>query len=268
MGVNFMQLILLERKKILLILVIGALLIYFGWNSSIFVKSVLMPQKRYVAIVIDDFGGYAAGIKEMMEVPYPLTFAVLPFGEFAYQQAATAARKGYEIIIHMPFEAEKAKRRWYGKKYIAVNTPKEEIRQIVKETFTILPMAKGFSNHMGSKATADLTVMTEVISIVAQQKKYYFDSRTAGQSAAFKVCQKLQLPYLSRDIFLDNLPTEASMRSQLRKLMEQADQKKYAVGIGHVGPTGPALARILKEELPRYEKQGYHFVTLSQLKKL
>lgn len=35
-------------------------------------KIVVAPQKSEVAIVIDDFGGRAGAIEEMMNLPYPL----------------------------------------------------------------------------------------------------------------------------------------------------------------------------------------------------
>ena len=54
------------------------------------------------------------------------------------------------------------------------------------------------------------------------------------------------------------------MRRQLKKLMERARTKGMAVGIGHVGQTGITLAKVLRNELPKYEKEGFHFIPLSE----
>jgi polysaccharide deacetylase 2 family uncharacterized protein YibQ len=230
-------------------------------------RTVLAPgAKKVVAIVIDDFGGRARGINAMMNLPYPLTFAVLPFEEFSHDQAQQAVLKGFEIIIHMPFEAVSAKPEWYGAKYITTLTSTTEIHQLVKESFDILPMASGFSNHMGSKATSEPRILREVFKELQGLNRYYLDSKTAFiESPVPEVADELKLPYIQRDIFLDDINSAKHMRHQLKLLMERAAANGIAVGIGHVGPAGPTLAAVLAGELPYYEKQGFQFVRISDL---
>ena len=237
------------------------------WFSHLqFLQLTLAHHQGEVAIVIDDFGGYNGGVKDMMTLPYTLTFAVLPFEEFSRQQAEQAIKKGFEIIVHMPFEAFAVDPRWYGKKYISVRSTPQEIKQLIDESFQILPMAVGLSNHMGSKATADSKVMTEVLKELGQRSCFYLDSGTAFYaSTAAKIAVAFGLPFIKRDVFLDNTNSASEMRRQLKKLMELAKAKGTAVGIGHVGQTGTTLANVLRKELPNYEKEGFHFVPLSEL---
>jgi uncharacterized protein len=238
----------------------------FWFSHSSKLQTVFVPQKKEVAIVIDDFGGCAAGIKEMMDLPYTLTFAVMPFEEFSRQQAEQAKEKGFEIIVHMPFEAFDADPSWYGKNYISANSTPLEIKKLISESFQILPMAVGLSNHMGSKATADPTILKEVFKELRQKNCFYLDSRTTlTSSPAPTIATDLNLPFTKRDVFLDNTNSASDMRRQLKKLMERARTKGMAVGIGHVGQTGITLANVLRKELPKYEKEGFHFVPLSEL---
>lgn len=255
-------------KRSLLWLVFG--LIFFGLGLIIHqtppLRTALASNAKKVAIVIDDLGGRARGINAMMNLSYPLTFAVLPFEEFSRVQAEQAVLKGFEIIIHMPFEAVSAKPEWYGAKYITTLTSTTEIHQLVKESFEILPMASGFSNHMGSKATAESRILREVFKELHRINRYYLDSKTAfNESPVPEVAGQLKLPYIQRDIFLDDINSAKHMRHQLKLLMESAAAKGSAVGIGHVGPTGPTLAAVLEEELPYYEKQGFQLVRISDL---
>ena len=111
----------------------------------------------------------------MMDLPYPLTFAVMPFEEFSRQQAEQTMKKGFEIIVHMPFEAVNAAPRWYGKKYISANSTPEEIKKLIDESFQVLPMVVGLSNHMGSKATAVPQVLVEVFNELKQRNCFYLD---------------------------------------------------------------------------------------------
>jgi Uncharacterized protein conserved in bacteria len=229
-------------------------------------KTVFAPQTKEIAIVIDDFGGRAGGIEEMMALPYALTFAVMPFEEFSYQQAEQAMEKGFEIIVHMPFEAVEADPRWYGRKYISAGSTPSEIKELIGESFQILPMAVGISNHMGSKATADSRVMAVVFKELEGKNCFYLDSKTTlTVSPASQIATKLNMPFINRDVFLDNTDSASDMRQQLKKLMEIASTKGMAVGIGHVGKTGGILADVLRKELPKYEKEGFRLVPLSKL---
>lgn len=255
------------KRRILWLILLGMMTVFgFCLHSISNLSTVFSPSQKEVAIVIDDFGGRAKGIREMMNLPYTLTFAILPFEEFAYLQAVEAMQKGFEIIVHMPFEAINADPRWYGKKYISANSSPDEIRKIIDESFQILPMAVGLSNHMGSKATAEARVMNEVFKELERKNSYYFDSKTTYiDSPAAKVATGYNLPYAERDVFLDNINSANQMRRQLKKLVDLARSKGRAIGIGHVGPTGITLANVLSKELPKYEKEGFHFVPLSEL---
>jgi polysaccharide deacetylase 2 family uncharacterized protein YibQ len=255
-------------KRYLIWLVFGV--IFWGLGLVLYqtpqLRTVIGPGTKKVAIVIDDFGGRARGIDAMMNLSYPLTFAVLPFEEFSREQAQQALLRGFEIIIHMPFEAVSAKPEWYGEKYITTLTSTTEIHQLVKESFEILPMAIGLSNHMGSKATAESRVMREVFKQLLQFNRYYLDSKTAyAESPVPEVAGELKLPYIQRDFFLDEINSPEHMRRQLKLLMENAAANGISVGIGHVGPTGPTLASVLERELPHYEKQGFQLVRISDL---
>jgi uncharacterized protein len=255
------------RQRIFLFILFGIMTGFGFWFGRIScLQTVFAPQEKEVAIVIDDFGGYAGGIKEMMGLPYKLTFAVMPFEEFSCRQAEQAMKKGFEIIVHLPFEAVDADLRWYGKQYISVNSTPLEIKKIIDESFQILPMAVGLSNHMGSKATADSKVMTEVFNELKRKHYFYLDSRTTlTASTTSKTATDLNLPFGKRDVFLDNSHSANDMRLQLKELMERARAKGMAVGIGHVGQTGTTLAAVLRKELPKYEKEGFRFVPLSEL---
>ncbi len=261
-----MKVLIIKRRFFLFILAGIMIGLGFWFIRAADLQTDSAPSPKKVAIVIDDFGGRAEGVQEMMALPYPLTFAVLPFEEFSNRQAEQAMKKGFEIIVHMPFEAFGADPRWYGKNYISTNSSPAEIRELINESFQIMPMAVGLSNHMGSKATSDPKVMTEVLKELKRIKRFYLDSKTTfPASTAPKIATELNLPFIQRDIFLDNTNSANAMRRQLKELMEQARSKGMAVGIGHVGQTGPALAAVLREELPKYEKEGFHFVPLTEL---
>lgn len=255
------------RKRILGITLWGLFLTVVGWHLPGLIRpGVTAPaDPARLAIVIDDFGGYAAGIKAMTALPFPLTFAVLPFGEFARQQAEEAVAKGFEVIVHMPFEAYRADASWYGRQYISGRLSDAQIKGLIDEAFQIIPMATGLSNHMGSKATSDPRVMRVVLRELQRRNRYFFDSKTAYDSPIARLTVALGLPSIERSLFLDDRNSTDWIRGQLGRLVQLARSQGYAIGIGHVGPTGPRLAQILRAELPRYQQGGVQLVQLSDL---
>lgn len=244
---------------------VSLLLLGFRQGRALYRLTLAQPDTVKISLVIDDFGGYAAGIQAMMDLPFPLTCAVLPFEEFSRKQAEQAVTKGHEVIVHLPFEAYSADPSWYGKYYITTVTPGPEIARLIREAFRILPMATGMNNHMGSLATGDTRVMRQVLTELGKWNRFYLDSRTARDSPVPQLVSLLNLPLIQRDVFLDERADEDWIRSRLRELVERARSRGHAVGIGHVGPGGPLLARILREEIPVYQKRGCQFVHLSEL---
>ncbi len=83
---------------------------------TMFLPSFLFPVEtkahtNKVAIVIDDFGNNMKGTDKMLSLPIPLTVAVMPFLPSTKEDAIAAHKKGHEVIIHMPMEPIKGKKR-------------------------------------------------------------------------------------------------------------------------------------------------------------
>ncbi len=48
----------------------------------------------------------------MLKLPMPITVAVMPFLSTTKQDAETAYKAGYEVIVHMPMEPKRGKASW------------------------------------------------------------------------------------------------------------------------------------------------------------
>jgi hypothetical protein len=96
-----LKVLFIKRKFLLFILLasMSGLGFWLGCISKL--QTVFIPQKSEVAIVIDDFEGRAGGIEEIRALPYPLTFAMMPFEEFSSQQAEQAMKKGFEKLSYI-----------------------------------------------------------------------------------------------------------------------------------------------------------------------
>ena len=226
-------------------------------------------QKCYVAIVIDDFGYDGEGTDDMIALEIPFTAAVMPFSNKSVENVEKLQAAGKEMIVHMPMESLTGKKEWVGDTGVFTSMSDEEITQCVKEAFSIVKGATGLNNHMGSAIMENERCFSAVMNVVAENELVFVDSMTTENSVGDSVCHKKGISILKRDVFLDSTDDVNVVKNQLIKTAKIAQQKGYALGIGHVGTEGGNITVQANKELaPLLEKQGIEFVTVSQLKEI
>ncbi len=217
-----------------------------------------IPQ---VAIVIDDVGIVRKPADQMLLIPAPLTWALMPFNRLTKYYLQAAQERGFETILHLPLESidEKLdpgfgvlKREW----------SEEKIRAKLDEDLQNVPGITGVNNHMGSAGTADERLMRILMQELKRRDLFFLDSLTTKNSVAGKYALKFGVAYLKRDVFLDNESSLDSKKANLRKLLELALEKGQAIGIGHVRE---GTAEAILEMLPEFKAAGVKIVPLSQL---
>ncbi|MCT2345212.1 divergent polysaccharide deacetylase family protein [Niallia taxi] len=220
--------------------------------------------KKELAIVIDDFGNNMRGTEEMLNLPVPITVAIMPFMSTSREDAIQAHKKGHEVIVHMPLEPKHGKKSWLGPGAITTNLSDEEIRKRVSSAIDNIPYAVGMNHHMGSKATEDERVMRIILEECKKHDLFYLDSKTTGKSVVKKLAEELQVPYLENNMFFDHIYSNQHIQKQATKLVENLNNKKEYIAIGHVGISGPAVVTVLKQYIPVYQKDA-DIVPLSTL---
>ena len=131
-----------------------------------------------------------------------------------------------------------------------------EIEERVEKVISEFPEAIGLNNHQGSKATADKRIMNIVSNVLKRHGKYFVDSRTTSQTVAEGIMRSRGVPTARRHVFLDNNNNVNKIREQLYKLVEMAEDKGAAVGIGHAKKS---TLQVLKAEIPKLKKNGFTF---------
>ncbi|MDD3102649.1 MAG: divergent polysaccharide deacetylase family protein [Candidatus Cloacimonetes bacterium] len=187
-----------------------------------------------VVIIIDDFGNSAGQLLEdFADLPSEYVFAVLP--DLAHTQAAAnlATRKGHEVIIHIPMEAENSKVS-PGKKYISKDMAEDDIKAILDDFARQMPMAIAANNHMGSATTASLKTMNKVLSHLSKKDLFFIDSATTSKSAVYTAAQQQGVFTARRDIFLD-VPdiSEQSLAKKIQDLGKYKGRKEPVIIITH-----------------------------------
>jgi len=260
-----------RNKKNKIIIVILAVLVIIEALVIIFL-SLKLPKKQpakediiaqikpKIAIVLDDWGYNLHNLAVLDQIRQPLTMSVLPNLNYSQSVSLELQKRGFEVILHLPMEP----REKYSleENTIMIGMNPKSIREILGADLENVSCAKGISNHMGSKVTENLKVMTVVFKELKKRHLYFLDSYVSNHSVCFDLAKKINLKFARRDIFLDNQDEPAYIKNQIKKLKSRARLKGYAIGIGHDRKN---TLEALREELPLLEKDGYKIVYLSEL---
>ncbi len=235
-------------------------------NSVEHDKSNLLIQKAKLAIIIDDFGQNRKGVDEMMLINRHLTFAVMPFLTYTKTDALNAHTKGYEVIVHLPLEANNAPLKWVGPKPILANMHINEIKEITLDALEDVPYAVGANIHMGSKAGNEKHVISSILDIVKKKNMFFVDSRSEDHPIAKKLADNIGILCHDRDVFLDGNKSKSYIIEQLRKAGDIALKNGKAIAIGHVGTEGGKVtAEAISEIIPVLENNNVQLVFVSEL---
>ncbi len=232
-------------------------------------KTVIAPKvdpisknNPEIAIVIDDMGLNVRNSLQMAQISAPITLAYMPYAQNLAKQTKTAHDNGHELIVHMPMEPDDIKHNNPGPNALLTTNSAKENLQRLDHNLKSFEGYIGLNNHMGSKMTASESAMRPVMQSVKDRGLWFLDSRTIGNSVAGKIAAELNIPYVTRDIFLDNVDNVQTILAQLRQTEQVARKRGYAVAIGH--PYSSTIAA-LKLWLPEARQKGFKLVPLSAI---
>ncbi len=213
-----------------------------------------------IVVVIDDIGNTGKYIPEFRSLGNRVTYAILPLLTHSKKFAELSRETGAETILHLPLESSKGT--IPGKGLITTAMPDEDVLRVLKHDLDSVPYLTGLNNHMGSKGTSDPRIMGIILKELKRRGFFFLDSKTTPTSIAKQSAAETGIAYLERDIFLDNIDSPEPIRQELLKLSKIARARGYAIGIGHYRPN---TIEVLREEMPKLEKQGFRFVALKDL---
>jgi len=225
------------------------------------VNEVDKPSPPMLAIIVDDFGYGRRGTTTILELPYRLTVSVLPNLGLTRSDYEKAIQSSHQVMLHLPMEPLDDDVS-PGEGAILVGMTDEEIRGAVERCLEQVPLATAVNNHMGSRATADLDVMTVVLKTLKERGLYWVDSSTTPDSKGPLLSRSLGMPVVINNMFLDWESTREYIENRLRDAAARARDRGYAVAIGHVSEV---FAETLAAVLPDIADSGVSLVTVDQL---
>ncbi len=219
------------------------------------------PPPR-VAIVFDDLGRDLAAADRLLATGEAITFSVLPFLPHSQETAERVHAAGEGVLLHLPMEPQAYPRLRPGRGGLLVAMDEATLRGQLDEDLAAVPFIDGVNNHMGSRLTEEATPMAVVMEALAARHLFFLDSRTTPHSVAVEAAERAGVPWLVRDLFLDNDQHPEAIAAQFDKLIDLALTRGHAIAIGH---PHPATLDALEAALPRLHEAGIAVVPLADL---
>lgn len=214
-----------------------------------------------ISLIIDDIGFNISGARRFLELEIPITFAILPRLRHSRELAHEIHQEGHEIILHQPMEPyDRFLNPGPGALY--VGDAEMKIARIMTENLTEIPFAFGVNNHMGSRFTSCEREITDALTVLRGSGLFFVDSLTSRQSVVCDTARRLQVPAISRHIFLDHYPGEEPVLFALERLLLCALKRGSAIGIGH---PHPYTARAIERFMNIFEDSNVSLVYVSSL---
>ena len=215
-----------------------------------------------LAILLDDGGQSMDLVPQAAALPSAVAVAILPFLPYSAETANAMYDAGHEIWLHLPMEPEGYPNENPGPGALLVEMPPKDLRRTVHSALNNIPHVVGVNNHMGSRATTDLRMMTWVMQELKARNMAFIDSRTTTRTVAEEAARAQGVPTNRRHVFLDNERTQAAIRSQLDEAVYRCRMEGEIIAIGHLAPE---TVQLLAKELPGLAKRGADLVPPSEL---
>ncbi len=218
-----------------------------------------------IAFVLDDWGYTTRNCKYLKEIKAPLATAILPNLRHTEEVIKCSTAAGKVVMLHLPMEPFHNVDHYPDNYLISSKMKPALVEKIIEDTLKKMPTVVGVNNHMGSKALESAPLMRLVLRILKKHNLFFMDSMTSpNHSVGAEVAAEVGISFAQRDVFLDNVNTKDAITKQFTELVEKAERKGFAIAIGH---DRDLTLRVIKEQIPFLENQGFEIVAVTELLK-
>ncbi|MDO4698122.1 MAG: divergent polysaccharide deacetylase family protein [Pasteurellaceae bacterium] len=203
----------------------------FSLFLQIFLFSSPLVTAAKLAIVIDDIGYRNKEDSAIYDLPKAVSVAIIPSAPQATERAEQAYQQQRDILIHLPMQPQNHLLVESGA--LVVGMEAEKVKRTIEVARKRVPYAIGLNNHMGSRATTDSQLMQHLMQVLKAEQLFFLDSKTAGNSVAYKTAKNLGVSALERHIFLDDSDELGDVQRQFEAAIRYARKHDVAIMIGH-----------------------------------
>lgn len=230
-----------------------------AWQSHA-VPAVATTKPR-IAVIIDDLGLDESATNRLAAMPGPYTLSYLPYADNLRNQTRSVRASGHELMVHLPMQSHRASAD-PGDNALLTGLSFDEFGRRLEWNLNRFDGYVGINNHMGSRLTEDPALMVRVMARLRRGGFLYVDSLTTPNSMGKRAALATSVPFLARDIFLDNERDMGAIRRQLDATERIARLRGYAIAIGH---PYPVTLEALSDWQKSLDFKGLELVPVSQI---
>ncbi|MGH6927380.1 MAG: divergent polysaccharide deacetylase family protein, partial [Dongiaceae bacterium] len=198
-------------------------------------NAVAIPDaggRPMIAIVIDDLGLDRRNTDRVVGLPGPLTLAFMTYAGDVASQAQVGRDAGHELLVHVPMAPDNGHLAT-GPNVLSAGLAPDELKRRIDWVLSRFDGHVGLNNHMGSRFTADAAGMAVLFEELQRRGLLFLDSRTTAATVADAMAMRYDVPFVRRNVFLENETSAGEVEAQLGKVEAEARRTGLAVAIGH-----------------------------------
>lgn len=233
-----------------------------AWSLPV-IPQLSEDESGVLVVILDDAGFDFDLARRAIEASSGLVLSVLPNRPDSAKLVRYLRRRQLEFMLHQPMQPVDARAHNPGWGTLRVDMSPAQVDETFYLSMDAIQGAVGMNNHMGSLFTQRADLLKPVMRRLKEASMFFVDSYTHADSRALEVARAAGVPALARDVFLDNEDDPQKIATQLRKSVQLASERGYAIAIGHVRPQ---TIEVLRKQLPQLlARSSVRLISLTEL---
>ena len=218
-----------------------------------------------LAVVLEGVGTRSENVQQLLELPYPLTLAILPYRSHTLRYATDAARAAKEVAAHLTFDVPQDDQAPAG---LAPPLPLDAtmdtatFRERLEEDMAAVPYISGVLLSSRSPTVADHDKMEVVAQLLGDRDLYLLDDLPVHHGVAIPAARRAGVAASTSTALLDgDAPLAEQERALLRTRNLAVSRGSAVLVVRGSDPDAARLETFLSERI----EEGYRLSFASEL---
>lgn len=198
------------------------------WKVYARPSSSLETRPR-IAVVVTNLGLSERSTEAAIALPGAVTLAFSPYAPRIEEWITRAREAGHEVMIGLPMEPRDFPRSDAGLLSLMTSVDEEQNLMNLQRVLSVGSGYIGVVNYQGSGFTASRAAMQPILTALTERGLVYLDTLENATSVAPELSEKLDTPFATADLVLDQSLSRPMVTARLSQLELVAKNQKTAI---------------------------------------